>query len=408
MIDISKTDPDCDKKTKEPPFVHTCLCMNGFMPTNDATKCKTDVNYVPEEHNVEIVVPDDNTGTCVDTADWISSSGAGCDDYTASGWCNDDGSPGDGWDPLYGSFQEWSDEAGVDATQACCTCGGGGGADAAPADDATDIFHFEDDGAPAEDDGAVSAGSYGVDATMDSFSGGVDEAEAAPVEEEAAPVEEAPACADADGWISSTDFTCADYATYNWCNADGSFGEGWDPELGEFSDWGSTADVTDATQSCCVCGGGSSGAADPAEAIEVAEAAPVEEEEASYAEEEAASTDGDGSTDGASYAPEEALEVADAAPVEEAPVEEEAPAEEAAVCVDMEGWESSSGFACDEYASSDWCKDGDVSAGWDEAFGTFADWATDGVDATSACCVCGRLNNGESWISRRSLRGNKH
>jgi hypothetical protein len=390
--------------------------MDGFMPTHDATKCKKDPNYVKPPRE-EFVAPDETTNTCEDMEGWVSATGDNCDVYVASEWCNLDGSAGPGWDPLYGTFAEWGDGGGVDATGACCACGGGATAgDEAATDEAVtdeaaidyvevtaeeagdadaeeeaapegDIFHFEEEAVAPEEEES-SYGSMVEDVVF--------QEEAAPAEEvvfeeeeEAAPAEEAAegSCADTAGWVSSTDFGCDEYATYAWCTADGGFGEGWDPELGDFSQWASTVDGTDATQACCVCGGGSSGGADPsAEAVDTVEVADAAPAEASYA----------------SYAAEE--ETLDAAPAEEEAVEAVEVAEEAvAACVDQEGWESSSGFACDEYVAQNWCADGAQAAGWDEAFGTFQDWATDGVDATQACCACGRTGD-----SRRALRGKKH
>ncbi|CAK0799577.1 unnamed protein product, partial [Prorocentrum cordatum] len=64
------------------------------------------------------------------------------------------------------------------------------------------------------------------------------------------------------------------------------------------------------------------------------------------------------------------------------------------VCVDVP-WVDSSGRSCSTYelgyGSGPLCnKSGSYGYGWDDKFwGTFADWATDEHDASTACCACG-------------------
>ena len=48
--------------------------------------------------------------------------------------------------------------------------------------------------------------------------------------------------------------TCMDYQRLSLCTFDGGYGVGWDPTDGIFSDW--STDGIDATEACCVCGGG--------------------------------------------------------------------------------------------------------------------------------------------------------
>jgi hypothetical protein len=63
-------------------------------------------------------------GACDDLGGWVSSSGFGCDKYTSENWCLD-GDASDGWEPEFGTMQDWADEGGISALVACCECGGG-------------------------------------------------------------------------------------------------------------------------------------------------------------------------------------------------------------------------------------------------------------------------------------------
>ena len=59
-----------------------------------------------------------------------------------------------------------------------------------------------------------------------------------------------------DGWVSSTGNTCTQYMERKWCMPDGTYGTGW--SHGRFADWAFGG--KDASQACCVCGGGVGGA----------------------------------------------------------------------------------------------------------------------------------------------------
>ena len=48
-----------------------------------------------------------------------------CQKYKDSKWCTLDGGYGTGWLSSYGSFSTFANSEGVDASQACCACGGG-------------------------------------------------------------------------------------------------------------------------------------------------------------------------------------------------------------------------------------------------------------------------------------------
>jgi hypothetical protein len=61
---------------------------------------------------------------CSDLDGWLSSDSYSCADYASSMYC-EDGNYGSGWGLSYGTFADYSDADGVDASQACCACGGG-------------------------------------------------------------------------------------------------------------------------------------------------------------------------------------------------------------------------------------------------------------------------------------------
>jgi hypothetical protein len=78
-------------------------------------------------------------------------------------------------------------------------------------------------------------------------------------------------------------------------------------------------------------------------------------------------------------------------------------------CVDDPDWADSENHTCTDYASNDWCRDGGHGpvylksnprpsspshhTRWygAEDYETFSDYAVDGVDASQACCVCGKV-----------------
>ena len=65
-------------------------------------------------------------------------------------------------------------------------------------------------------------------------------------------------CADSPAdWVSSTKTGCQQYKDKKWCTLDGKPGPGWKKEYGTFAMW--AVGGKDATQACCVCGGGSGG-----------------------------------------------------------------------------------------------------------------------------------------------------
>jgi len=60
-------------------------------------------------------------------------------------------------------------------------------------------------------------------------------------------------------------------------------------------------------------------------------------------------------------------------------------------CTDSpQHWIDSDGLDCQAYDDDGWCTEqGDYGAGWSAAWGTFQDYAIDGISAVTACCSCG-------------------
>jgi hypothetical protein len=57
-------------------------------------------------------------------ANWKSSNGVSCEQYSSHGFCTEDGEPGPNWKKDFGKFEDWAHH-GVSADEACCACGGG-------------------------------------------------------------------------------------------------------------------------------------------------------------------------------------------------------------------------------------------------------------------------------------------
>lgn len=63
---------------------------------------------------------------CLDRPNWVDSYGYTCKLYADGQYCTADGGFGPGWDPSWGSdYRAYTSADGIDATQACCACGGG-------------------------------------------------------------------------------------------------------------------------------------------------------------------------------------------------------------------------------------------------------------------------------------------
>eukprot|EP00667_Euglena_gracilis_P007708 EG_transcript_7794 len=60
-------------------------------------------------------------------------------------------------------------------------------------------------------------------------------------------------------------------------------------------------------------------------------------------------------------------------------------------CSDLPQWKDREGDTCERYQQYDYCTaHRGYGNGWSPDWGTFADYAAAGVDATEACCACGR------------------
>jgi hypothetical protein len=280
---------------------------------------------------VVLLFHDTSGAECVDSPEgWVDKWGASCqsncDDPEKGCYerflpsnlpaCTSDGGYGAGWDSDWGNFADYS-AGGIDATQACCICGGGSTA-ATPT-----------------------------------------EAPTAPTSAPASTV-----CVDVADWVDayglSCQTNCDDRSTGCYlsckagkpcCTTDGDQGAGWDPAWGTLESQG--VDGIDATQACCICGGGTiTGTAVPTTSP----------------------------TDAPTNTPTVEL-----------------------VCVDFADWKDKDGVSCQTdcddrdkgcYAS---CQrgepccttDGGQGAGWETSWGNFDAYGVDGIDATHACCVCG-------------------
>jgi len=147
-----------------------------------------------------------NKGSCIDIPgdSWADITGYGCLLYAnglgSGSWCLTNGSYGPGWHSSWGTFHDWA-SSGVDASQACCSCGGG-------------IF-----------------------------------------------IEEYGACQDLPGfkWVDVEGNGCQVYENSQWCDNAGRYGAGWEAAAGTFSE--RSVHGLDATEACCACGGGCTGIA---------------------------------------------------------------------------------------------------------------------------------------------------
>jgi len=216
---------------------------------------------------------------CKDKVDgWVDSLGYSCYDYVDKAYCTPDKSYGIGWEPEFGHFKDYA-KNGVDATEACCMCGG-------------------ENAQPL-----------------------VEEAE--PVEEEEDPCEDK-----IEGWTDTYGYSCKDYSAKGFCTPNGGYGIGWEDEWGKFFEYATNG--WGATESCCSCGGGTAKSKIKVRAPKV-------------------------------------------------------------LCQDTEQWTDSFGFDCDYYVSNKFCTaDKGYGVGWRYAWGSFRMYATLGVDATGACCSCGK------------------
>jgi len=152
---------------------------------------------------------------------------------------------------------------GMDAEQACCSCGKG--VSEAPKAKCIDDIHWHDSAgdncAKYTQKNWCAKGTYGpewangelfekykdvngIDASQSCCSCGKGASEAAKAK-----------CIDDIDWYDRTGFNCARYSAMNWC-AMGTYGPNWDlehPNAESFEDY-KNANGVDASQACCSCG----------------------------------------------------------------------------------------------------------------------------------------------------------
>merc|ERR1719189_1128476 len=62
-----------------------------------------------------------------------------------------------------------------------------------------------------------------------------------------------------------------------------------------------------------------------------------------------------------------------------------------AACTDEPNWTDSQNDNCSIYSASNWCtSDGLEGPDWNASLGNISSFASDGMDASQACCACGR------------------
>ncbi|CAJ1442447.1 unnamed protein product, partial [Effrenium voratum] len=69
-------------------------------------------------------------------------------------------------------------------------------------------------------------------------------------------------------------------------------------------------------------------------------------------------------------------------------------------CYDLPGWSDGGGDTCAGYVDEAWCSsDRGYGAGWEASWGSFEDYAREGLTAVAACCGCGGGLRNESNAS---------
>jgi hypothetical protein len=286
---------------------------------------------------------------------WTSSTGTGCSDHETLKLCTEDGEAGEGWDASFGDFSDWA-YGGMDATQACCACGGG---------ILTDAYHVvakndEELEALLEGDDSISDSDILTSRPLEQLA---DEGSNSAIDDDdrGIAIMSSGQCADklvesGSIWLTDTGTGCRDYAKLHLCTADGGYGPGWDESFGNFDNW--LVEGMDAREACCACGGGCKESLD----------------------EDCASSDVTYDDD---YTADEEAETSIGL----------TPAVDSCVNTNLDdgsAWESVSGIDCYDYEEYSLCTpNGEPGDGWDSSLGDLNQWAVEGLDASQACCVCG-------------------
>jgi hypothetical protein len=204
-------------------------CLNVYYDASSYTnpECEKQLEYHFVAQNVIAndapEVSSESKPECRNTPPlWADKDGADCKTYENSNYCKPDGSPGDGFEASWGIIADMAAVGEVDASVACCFCGGG------------EVL-----------DPSTFTNSTGSDAGSDSGSDAADEVNHIDV-----------ACQQVVlGWTDTGGDNCAKYFEESLCTTDGQPGAGWQESWGPLSDYANSQGI-DATQACCECGGG--------------------------------------------------------------------------------------------------------------------------------------------------------
>ena len=74
-------------------------------------------------------------------------------------------------------------------------------------------------------------------------------------------------------------------------------------------------------------------------------------------------------------------------------------------CQDQGSWVDTDNLDCASYVSNNYCLDGGIGPSWSTSWGTFEDYAVDGVSAAQACCECGGGSLPQDWSLSTSSSG---
>ena len=72
-----------------------------------------------------LTVADAQQTNCIDIPNWHDNYNYRCEHYDQGNFCTSNGSLGRGWEEEWGAIADWKVDGGMDATKACCVCGGG-------------------------------------------------------------------------------------------------------------------------------------------------------------------------------------------------------------------------------------------------------------------------------------------
>jgi len=354
-----------------------CTCGGGVMRA--IPKVQRPEFVAPPVHVTSPPTPIPHfIASCRDKYDgWYDSYGYHCSDYVSKELCTLDKGYGSGWDPTWGSFDSYAVN-GLSATEICCGCGGGvASGPCKDVDEWVDSYgytclHYKKQEFCTPDKGygpgwGFDWGSFslytndGMDATHACCQCGkahspplplppVPVPAPIPAPSAQVPVPTPAPCQDwTPGWLDSFGYSCQAYAEKQFCTPKRGYGVGWDVDWGIFEEYAMNG--LDATDVCCACGGGTSGVAVPKNHMLKVNAA--------------------------STLP----------------------------CKDTPNWKDAFGYTCQQYADRAFCTpDKEYGPGWGSDWGTFALYTNLGVDATEACCKCGKQGSTQAITSEYPIQ----